>query len=51
MHERIKGYLDKAGIGYTSYEGPGRHSWEFWNQELGKVLGFLGFGDDGQRGF
>lgn len=33
--------LRDAGLDVTYYEGPGVHNWDFWNQEIQKVLDWL----------
>lgn len=42
IHRETLAILDKAGLKYTAYEGPGAHNWVFWNQELVKILQFFG---------
>ncbi len=33
--------FEAAGLDVTYYEGPGMHNWDFWNQEIQKVLDWL----------
>lgn len=40
-NRRFAGFLKEQGFSVTYEEGPGNHSWEFWNTYIKKILDWL----------
>lgn len=40
----------EAGINVTYYEGPGAHTWDFWDEQIRRALDWLPLGEDSSQG-
>ena len=40
-NHRFRDFIRDRGYVYEYYEGPGRHNWDFWNQQIVPVLDFF----------
>lgn len=43
---KFKNYLDSIGMKYTYHEQPGGHDWDFWDDELKRVMSWLPLAND-----
>ncbi len=44
----LKDFLTGKGVDVTWYEGKGGHDWDFWDQEIKKVIDWLPLGESNQ---
>lgn len=45
---RFKAHLEKLGLDFTYEEGPGNHSWQYWDDKIQRVLEWLPLGKEEQ---
>jgi len=43
---KFKKHLDKIGMRYTYHEQPGVHDWDFWDDEIIRILDWLPLKND-----
>ena len=43
---KFKKHLDKIGMRYTYHEQPGVHDWDFWDDEIKRILDWLPLKND-----
>lgn len=41
VNQRLRDFLKQGGADVTWFQGPGSHSWDFWHEQIRKVLDWL----------